>query len=152
MKRIHKMIIVRVALFASLLLAGCVSITLTPIDLTGTWTGTLTWVGGPASGLTYPLTLAVVDAEGVLSGTATLMGPGSQPFDLTITDGEAKGRSLTVVASGTLTLITPPIAVSVHLDGDFEEMLMSGTGTQTADGQTYEFTWQLQRITPIPEA
>jgi len=148
-KRIHKIIAVRVALVATLLLSGCVSIA--PIDPTGTWSGTLTWTDGPANGLTYPLTLQLLDEETETRGTVTLMGPGSQLFDLTIWDAAVHAHSILVEASGTMSLVNPPIRVAVRLDGDFDEMNMSGTGEQTADGRTYAFTWQLVRITPIPQ-
>jgi len=149
-KRTHKIIAARAALLATLMLAGCVSIT--PIDLTGTWSGTLTWTSGPATGLSYPRTLQLIDGEGEITGAVTLMGPGSQPFHLTISDADALGHSISLSASGTMTMITPPIQVSILLNGNYDEMSMSGTGSQTADGQTYEFDWQLTRITPIPES
>ena len=150
MKRIHKYVLARVALFAALALSGCVSIT--PIDLTGTWVGTLEWVNGPAATIQQPLSMEILHEDYDLSGYVRLMGPGSQTFDLPITQSDTGGRSIQLTASGTLTLITPPLPISIRLEGDFSEMSMSGSGSQTADGQTYSFTWELTRTTPIPES
>lgn len=149
MKRIHKIILARLALFAVLALSGCIS--LTPIDLTGGWAGTLVWTSGPFPGITSTISLELVHENRDLAGTVTLMGPGSQPFGISITDGRTQARSLRLEASGTMTLLTPFVSVSLTLEGDFDETAMSGTGTQKNDGQEYTFTWEAVRISGPPE-
>jgi hypothetical protein len=80
------------------------------------------------------------------------MGPGSQPFDLTISSGRTHARSIRIEAAGVIDVITPPLNVRISLDGDFDEDEMSGTGSQTFDGNTYQFTWELVRISGPPVA
>ena len=80
------------------------------------------------------------------------MGPGSQPFDLAISSGRTSARSVRIEASGVIDVITPPRNVSISLDGDFDEDRMSGAGFQTVDGNTYQFTWEVVRISGPPES
>ena len=150
MSRLQKILLTRVALVVAVLLGGCMSFV--NVDVTGEWAGTLTWIDGPSSGFTSPISLALVHENRDVSGTVTLMGPGSQPFELAITDGRTNALSIRLRASGTLTAFTPAISVSITLDGDFDNQNMSGTGSQTVDGSTYEFTWELVRISGPPES
>jgi len=147
--RLQKAIIVRIVLFAAVFLSGCVG--LVRIDLTGTWAGTLEWTDGPSTGFTSPISLDIVHEDRNVSGTVTLVGPGSEPFVLTISSGRTGARSITLDASGTLDSVTPSIAVSLSLDGDFDASSMSGTGSQTFSGNTYSFTWELVRTSGPPE-
>jgi hypothetical protein len=148
--RLQKAIVVRIVLFATVVLTGCVAIV--RIDLTGTWAGLLQWTEGPSAGFTSPISLDVVHDNRDVSGTVTLMGPGSQPFPLTISSGRTNARSVRLNASGTLDSVTPPVVVSVSLDGDFDASNMSGTGSQTFGGNTYRFTWEVVRVSGPPEA
>jgi len=150
MSRLQKIIFTRAALIAAFLLGGCMSFV--NVDVTGQWQGTLTWIDGPSSGFNSPISLILVHESRDVSGTVTLMGPGSQPFDLTITDGRTNARSIRLQASGMLTLVTPSLNVSTSLDGDFDDNNMSGTGSQTIEGSTYQFTWELVRISGPPES
>jgi len=38
--------------------------------------------------------------------------------------------------------------VTLELKGDFHQNRMSGTGTQTVNGTTYELTWEATLIVP----
>jgi len=148
MTRLQKAIVVRVLLLAAVLLSGCIAAV--RIDLTGTWTGSLLWTSGPAATFSSPISLNIVHENRNISGTVTLPGPASQTFDLAISTGRTTARSIRLDASGTVDFVTPPITVAVSLDGEFDESNMSGTGSQTSDGNTYEFTWEVARTSGPP--
>ena len=88
MSKLQKAVIVRVLLLAVFWLSGC-SFFSSPLNISGLWIGTIQWTTGPV-GIQSPITLDLVHEDRELSGTATLMGPGSAPFDLDITDGRAR--------------------------------------------------------------
>lgn len=150
MTRLQKAVLARVVLFTALTLSGCVL--LVSVDITGEWAGTLLWTDGPSSGFTSSISLALTHENRDVLGTVTLMGPGSQPFDLAISTGRTSARSVRIDASGVIDVITPPRNVAISLDGDFDEDQMSGTGSQTVDGNTYQFTWEAVRISGPPES
>lgn len=151
LNRTPKSILARLALssFVLLLLTGCVAIV--PIDLTGTWRGELVWTSGPV-GITSSFTLDLVHDSRDVTGTVTLIGPGSQPFELPIVSGRTQARILRLEASGTMDIISPPVDVQFHLEGDFDAEEISGTGTQTNDGRAYTFDWTADRISGPPES
>jgi len=136
----------RKSIVVRLLLAGIVALTgcgpASRIDLTGTWTGQLTWTSGPATGFTSPITLSLVHEDDRITGTVTLTGPASQTFDIEIASGRARSRTIEIHATGMNPLVTPPVAVSLDLDGDYSEAEMSGTGSQTIGGTIYQLTWE----------
>jgi hypothetical protein len=150
MSRIRKLVAVRAALFAALLLSACAA--LVRIDVTGEWTGIYVWTTGPqaGTGIETPISLSLVHEGKDVTGTVTLMGPGSQPFDLTIVDGRAEGRSIGIHATGTLDLGTTLLEVTILLDGDFDEANMSGTGSQSFGVDSYQFTWEMVRLSGPP--
>jgi len=147
--RFQKRMIVQLIGFAVLFLSSCLFSP--PIDISGRWDGWITWTDGPAAGFTSPITLALLHENRAVSGTITLIGPGSQPFDLPITQGSASGSTLFLTASGTNENIVPPVSVSITLDGDYDATGMSGTGSQTIDGNTYHFTWEATLSAPPEE-
>ena len=150
MSRLQKALIVRVGMLAVLVLTGCTASV--RIDLPGLWQGTITWTNGPAAGIASPLAFDLVHEDRTLSGTVTLISHGSQTFDLPITGGRGRNFSLEIEASGTNPLVTPPAAVTLHLEGDYSASLMSGAGTQTVNGTTYQLTWEAALIwTPSEE-
>jgi hypothetical protein len=146
----RKAVLARVVLFASLFLFGCFA--LVRIDLTGGWEGSLLWISGPSTGFSSPMSLAIVHQDRDVTGTITLMGPGSVPFVLTIDEGRTQGRTIQIRASGVLNLGTTTIDVILEIDGDYDSSEMSGTGEQTVDGTTYLFTWELVRVSGPPES
>ncbi len=146
----RKAILARLIVFAALCLSGC-SFLSTPIDLSGGWQGHLEWTSGPV-GIQSPIALDLVHDGRHLSGTITLMGPGSTSFDLQIEEGTARYPSLSLRAAGVLP-IDPPQQVLVDLEGDFDASRMSGTGTQTVNGTTYTLVWEAVLVAPaVPEA
>ena len=150
MSKLQKAIIARVLLLAVLWLSGCTFFS-SPIHISGLWIGNIEWTDGPGAGFTSPITLDLVHEDRDLSGTVTLVGPGSVPFNLDITSGRARTVSMSLEGSGTLPT-NPPQDVTIDLDGDFHETQMSGTGTQTVNGATYHLTWEAVLVTPaVPE-
>lgn len=149
MTRFQKAFAVRMLFLVVFLLSGCSAIA--PVDLTGGWSAQLLWTSGPANGFVSPFTMELVLANRNLTGSLRLPGPGAQTFELPIGTGHAKGSTMTLTASGTNPLVEPPPTVSITLDGDYSADAMSGTGTQTIDGNTYTFTWEAVRVSGPPE-
>jgi len=116
------------------------------IDVTGTWTGLLTWAeGDPLAGFTSPITLVLVQEEKTITGEVQLAS-GSTFFTLTIDSGKAQGQSFTISASGQYEGVVPPAAVTLSLQGTGDEEQLSGTGTQTIDGVPHNFAWQVSPV------
>jgi len=112
------------------------------IEVTGTWTGRLTWAeGDPLAGFTSPITLVLMQEEKTITGEIQLAG-GSTFFTLTINSGKAQGQSFTISASGQYEGVSPPAVVTISLQGTGDEEQLSGTGTQTIDGVPHNFAWQ----------
>jgi len=150
LSKLQKAIIARLLLLAAFWLSGC-SFFSSPINISGLWQGQLQWTDGPGAGFTSPITFDFVHDDRDLSGTVTLIGPGSTPFDLDITQGSARTHTMSLEASGVLP-VNPPQSVTLELDGDFHETQMSGTGTQQVNGTTYHLTWEAALIAPaVPD-
>jgi len=147
MIKTRKALIARLLLFIVFWLSGC-SFFSSPIDISGLWTGQILWTSGPATGFTSPISFDFLHVDRDLSGTVTLIGPGSIPFELTITEGRARTVSIAFVASGAAPT-NPPQNVTIDLEGEFLETQMSGTGTQTMNDATYEFTWEAVLVAPL---
>jgi len=128
-------------------IAGCIGVD--PIDVSGGWTGFMTWAeGDPNAGFTTPITLALVQEGQTVSGAVGLMGPGSNPFSLSITSGSVRGHSVSIEAAGTLDLIPQPVNITISLTGDSDGERMSGSGTQTIDEVPHPFTWEVMLTSP----
>jgi hypothetical protein len=145
LSKLQKAIVARLLLLAAFWLSGC-SFLSSPIDVSGVWEGHIEWTTGFA-GIQSPITLDLVHDGRELSGTVTLIGPGSTPFDLDITRGSARTHTMSLEASGVLP-IDPPQNVTIELDGDFHNDQMSGTGTQSVNGSTYQLIWEAVLIAP----
>ena len=128
------------------ILSSVVACALFPtIDVTGTWTGLLTWAeGDPLAGFTSPITLVLVQEEKTITGEVQLAAGGAGFFTLTITSGSAQGQSFTISASGQYEGVSPPASVTISLQGTGNEEQLSGTGTQTIDGVSHNFTWEVR--------
>jgi len=137
-----KALVVVVLLFG--ILSSVVACALFPtIDVTGTWTGLLTWAeGDPLAGFTSPITLVLVQEKKTITGEVQLAS-GLTYFSLTITSGKAQGQSFTISASGLYEGVVPPAAVTISLQGTGDEEQLSGTGTQTIDGVPHNFSWEV---------
>ncbi|MCD6494824.1 hypothetical protein J7K60_02085 [Candidatus Bipolaricaulota bacterium] len=142
MKKKWRGIILVGAILAGILsLSGCFGLTL--VNVAGTWSGFLTWTSGPATGFTSPLTLTLDQEEKAtqITGEIGLMGPGSKPFSIPITEGTAGNGTFTIHASGEMDVITPHADVQIDLEGKRDGNVLSGMGTQTNDGVPYTFDW-----------
>ena len=139
MKRTRSVIVAIAVLAGMLSLSGCFGFT--PVDVVGRWTGSIAWTSGPASGFTKPLSLTLAQEETQITGEIGLMGPGSKPFSIPITEGTAGNGTFTIRAAGVMNVISPPVSVQIDLEGSRERDVLSGTGTQTNDGSPYNFNW-----------
>jgi hypothetical protein len=149
MCRWHKAAVVRVAMFACVFLSGCFYAA--PINITGTWVGTMQWTSGPASGISYPIILTLDHEDNSLSGTVTLISHGAYTFDLPIIQGHARRGDLSLVARGPNTQVQPEPTVDFSIDGAYTQTTMSGEGTQSIDDSTYTFDWEASLTTePVP--
>ena len=150
MSKLKKAIIARLMILAVFWLSGC-SFFSSPINISGLWEGQLQWTDGPGAGFTSPITLDFVHDGRDLSGTITLVGPGSISFDLDITRGTTRTHTMSLDASGVLPT-NPAQNVSLELEGDFDETQISGTGTQRVNETSYNLTWEAVLIAPaVPE-
>ena len=143
MKRWRRFIVIAAMLLGILALSGCFGFI--PVDVVGTWSGFITWTSGPATEFTSPITLTLdqEEKETEITGDIGLMGPGSNPFSIPITDGTAGNGSFTIEAAGVMNVITPPVNVEIDLEGKRDGITLSGTGTQTNDGVPYTFDWHV---------
>ena len=141
MKKWRSLIVVTAMLVSALALGGCFGPGL--IYVAGTWSGSITWTSGPASGFTSPITLTLVQEEKKtqITGEIGLMGPGSKPFSIPITEGTAGNGTFNIQASGEMDVVTPHANVQMEITGHRDGDTLSGTGTQTNDGTPYTFSW-----------
>ena len=149
MSRWHRALVARVLVFLCLFLWGCFFSA--PINITGTWIGSMEWTSGPAAGIVYPIVLDLVHADRELTGTVTLPSPGLLTFEIPIVQGSARSVNLSLVARGTNPWITTEPTIEFEIEGRFDQTAMSGEGTQSIDGTTYEFEWEAVLVTePVP--
>ena len=139
MKQAQKIIAVIGLLIGIVGMGGCFG--LSPIDVAGTWSGFITWTSGPATGFKSPIALTFEQEKTEVTGQIGLMGPGSKPFSIPITDGTAVSDSFTVHAAGEMDVVTPHANVKIDLTGERKGKVLSGTGTQTNNGVPYTFDW-----------
>lgn len=135
-----------VMLVATAIVAGCIP-AVRP-DVSGGWTATQTFTSGPMAGFTQAFSLQLEDDDGTLSGNLRLPSPGMQSFSLALTYGRVRGDSVVIEAAGMNDLLTTPAAVSIRLDGEVSGVTMTGIGTQTVDGRSFDFTWEAVLTTP----
>ena len=140
MKKTRGILVAISVLISVLGLSGCFGISF--INVAGTWSGLITWTSGPAPGIKTPITLTLVQQkkDTQISGEIGLMGPGSKPFSIPITEGIAGNGSFTIHAFGVMDVITPHANVQIDLTGKRDGNVISGTGTQTNDGVPYTFS------------
>ena len=149
MSRWQKAFVARALTFLCLFLWGCFFST--PVNITGTWNGTMEWTSGPASSFVFPFTLTLVHDNRELTGTVTLPSPGSQSFEIPIVQGSARTVNMSLIARGTNPWITSEPIVEFAIEGSYEQSIISGEGTQSIDGTTYTFNWQAVLTTePLP--
>jgi len=149
MNRWHKVLVARVLVFLSLFLWGCFFSA--PVNITGTWIGTMEWTSGPATSFVYPIVLNLVHEGRELTGTVTLPSHAALTFELPIIQGRAQSVTMSLATRGPNPWITPEPSVEFEIAGRFEQTTMSGEGTQSIDGTIYEFNWQAVLVTePVP--
>ena len=145
MSRWFKALVTRILMLACLLLWGC--FLSPPVNITGTWTGTMEWTSGPLAGFIQPISFVLLHEDREVTGTVTLPSPGGLSFDLPIVQGSARTVNVFVVATGTNPWVTPEPTIEFRIDGQYEQTVMSGNGTQSIDTSVYSFDWQAVLIT-----
>lgn len=149
MSKWQKALVARILLLGCLFLWGCFFST--PINITGTWVGEMTWTSGPASGFVYTFSMDLLHESKEVTGTVTLPSHAGLTFDIPIVQGGARSVNLSIIARGTNPLIPSQPTVQFSIDGSFDQTTMSGEGTQSIDGTTYAFDWEAILVTePVP--
>ena len=151
MSRLLKQIVARVLLIGVLFLWGCMFST--PIDISGLWTGTMTWTSGPMTGLNQPISFNLTLVDRNVTGTVTLVSHGMSTFDLPITYGRARSVNLNLEAAGQNTMVPSNPEIFFVLEATYTTNSMSGTGSQSIDGTTYDFELEATLTAPAtPES
>ena len=145
MSRWQKALVARILVISCLFLWGCFFST--PINITGTWVGTMEWTSGPMAGFTQTISFVLLHEGRDVTGTVTLPSPGGSSFDLPIVQGSARSVNLSLVAQGTNDQVPGNPAIEFRVDGQYEQSVMSGDGTQSIDGTVYSFDWQANLTT-----
>jgi len=149
MTRWVKALVVRVLIFLCLFLWGCFFSP--PINITGTWIGSMEWTSGPAAGLVYPIVLDLMHEDREVTGTVTLPSHAALTFEIPIVQGSARNVNLSLVARGTNPWVPSEPTVEFTIEGRFDQTTVSGEGTQSIDGTTYTFDWEAVLVTePVP--
>jgi hypothetical protein len=151
MSRGLKGFVARIVMLLCLFLWGCFLVA--PVNITGTWMGTMEWTSGPKAGFIDPITLTLVHSDRELTGTVRLPSPGGLSFSLPIVQGSTRNADLFLIARGANDQVPGNPMVEFQIDGEFEQEVMAGDGTQSIDGKVYAFTWQAVLTTdPIAPA
>jgi len=140
MNRWLKGIVARILMLCCLFLWGCFGAP--PINITGTWVGTMEWTSGPLMGFSQPIAFVLVHEDRDVTGTVTLPSPGGTTFNIPVIQGSARSSGISLVARGTNQLVPGNPVVEFQISGDFEQTVMSGSGTQQVDSSIYAFDWQ----------
>jgi len=150
MSKANKVIVVRVVMLATLFLWGCFfSVS---INITGIWDGTMEWTSGPATGIAYPVLFDLAHEGREVTGTITLHSHGEYTFEIPIVQGSARGGSISLIARGDNPWVPGEPTIEFEITGHYDQSAMSGDGTQSIDGTTYEFTFSVVLTTePVTE-
>lgn len=149
MSRWYKALVARILIILCLFLWGCFFST--PINITGTWIGTMEWTSGPAAGLASSLILDLMHVDREVTGTVTLPSHAALTFEISIVQGSTRNMNLSLVARGTNPWVPSEPTIEFIVEGRFDQTTVSGEGTQSIDGTTYAFDWEAVLVTePVP--
>ncbi len=145
-------LLLRLVAMTSVVLAGVASCTpVASINVSGGWSGTISWTTGPMASLQSNFSLDLFDDEGDIAGSVTLPAGGSNTFEIPVTQGEVYADTIVLDAAGANPLTTPPTPVRFTFDGQVGGTSMSGVGTQFVNGSAYTFTWRATLVAPPAE-
>lgn len=144
MRKWQKALVARLLMLSSLFLWGCFFSA--PIDITGTWVGTMEWTSGPASSFVYGFSMNLLLDNKEVTGTVTLPSHAGLTFDVPIVQGRARSVNLSLIARGPNPHLQDTPTVEFEIEGRYGPTSMSGEGTQTIDGVTYTFDWEAELI------
>lgn len=148
MTRQGKVLVVRLLICLSTFLWGCTAGGPT-VNITGQWTGSLTYTTGTAAGFVFPFTISMVHEDRTLQGEILLRSHGDLTYALPITSGRVRGMDVLLVALGSNPWVPGDPAVEMTLDGVIAANVISGVGTHRIDETIIAFTWEATR-TPEP--
>jgi hypothetical protein len=143
MTRQSKARIVRLSLCLCALLYGCLGAP--SVNLSGTWTGSMTYTTGPAAGFAFPLTLQLTQDPGGIEGTITLRSHADHTYDLSIAHSRSRAQTVLLVARGNNPWVPGEPAIELTLDAEHDRGHLVGVGTQRIDQAIYAFTWEATR-------
>lgn len=146
--------LLRLASLGCVVLVAAVSCTpAASVNVTGGWSGTITWTSGPMASLTSAFSVDFFDDEGDLTGSATFPAGSMLTFEIPLTRGDVHADTIVFEAAGQNDITTPPTPVRFTFDGEVTATTMSGVGTQFVNGTSYTFTWQAVLVAPpAPES
>jgi len=119
-------------------------------DVTGGWSGTLTYTSGPMTSLSSSFYLDLVADDGSLSGTGSFPSAGGRSFSIPVTQGEVHADTIVFEAAGENRDVQPPATVRFAFDGETTATTMQGVGTHVVNGTAYNFTWRATLVAPPP--
>lgn len=123
------------------------------VNVSGGWSGTITWTSGPMASLKSSFSMDLFDDEGDVTGSAVFPAGAMQTFQIPVTRGEVHADTIVFEAAGQNDITTPPTPVRFTFDGEVTATTMSGVGTQFVNGASYTFTWQAVLVAPpAPES
>ncbi len=147
-------LLVRLGSAACVLLAGVISCAPVPsVNVTGGWSGTMTYTSGPMMSLNSAFSMDLFDDKGDLAGSAEFPSGAIGSFDLPVTRGEVHADTIVLEFAGQNDVVIPSVPVRFTFDGEATATTMSGVGTQFVNGTSYTFTWRATLVAPpAPES
>ncbi len=144
----------RLASLGCILFLGAVSCApAAPIDVGGSWSGTITWTSGPRASLNSAFAMDIFDDQGDLTGRAEFSSGYMNTFEIPITSGAVHADTIVFEASGQNPFTTPPTPVRFAFDGSVNGTTMSGVGTQFVNDTSCTFAWRATLVAPpAPES
>jgi hypothetical protein len=144
----------RLASVGCVLLAGVISCApAARIDVSGGWSGTMTYTSGPMTSLNSAFTMDLFDDKGTLAGSAEFPSGWMGSFEIPLTHGEVHADTIVLEFAGQNDVVVPSVPVRFTFDGQVTATSMSGVGMWFVNGTSYTFTWRATLTAPpAPES
>lgn len=148
-QKVRAVLFARITSVCCLVLVAAVSCAPTaPVDVSGGWSGTMTYTSGPMTSFTSSFRLDLFADDGTVAGSVTLPSGYGNEFEIPVTLGEVHADTIILEAEGMNTFTTPDTPVRIAFDGAATATSMSGVGTHVVSGSAYTFTWSATLVTP----
>ncbi len=142
-------LLLRLASVGCVLLAGIISCApVARIDVSGGWSGTMTYTSGPMTSLNSAFSMDLFDDEGSLAGSAEFPSGHIGSFEIPVTHGEVHADTIVLEFAGQNDVVVPSIPVRFTFDGQVTATSMSGVGMWFVNGTSYTFTWRATLTAP----